>query len=340
MSGKTTPSQLLAKLEPSEDVKQAILYGCAALGAWQLLRVGGDVTYGVWKHILRPRRNLAKRYGSGDPNVEPWAVVTGGADGIGRAYAEQLAAAGFSLCVIDKDSGRLGDLRSSIKNVKVETITFDFGDLGTVEGFDRLARQVKGALAGKDVAILVNNVAEFQHQAIVDASWSYVLRASNVNAHAYAAMTQLVLPGLLERQERRGLRSAILNVGTCAAEPQNPRYQFGIYGATKAYTHILSSSLQEMYGSKLDVMTVIPRQTETKMNPAGYMFTIQPSTHAKAVFDQLGYDATTYGAMTHCLEYNLRFKYTVFGLFDKYVQWCNLARNQNLVKLYDSSMKN
>lgn len=39
--------------------------------------------------------------------------------------------------------------------------------------------------------------------------------------------------------------------------------------------------------------------------------------------------------MTHDLEYNMRFKYTVFGLFDKYVQWCNSSRNANLVKLMD-----
>ena len=29
-------------------------------------------------------------------------------------------------------------------------------------------------------------------------------------------------------------------------------------------------------------MTVIPRQTKTKMNPADYMFTVSPETHAKA----------------------------------------------------------
>ena len=66
----------------------------------------------------------------------------------------------------------------------------------------------------------------------------------------------------------------ILSVGTCAAEPQNPRYKFALYGATKSYNHILSSGLEECYGDKIDVMTVIPRQTKTKMNPADYLFTV------------------------------------------------------------------
>ena len=63
-------------------------------------------------------------------------------------------------------------------------------------------------------------------------------------------------------------------MGTCAAEPQNPRYKFALYGATKSYNHILSSGLEECYGDKIDVMTVIPRQTKTKMNPADYLFTV------------------------------------------------------------------
>lgn len=73
-------------------------------------------------------------------------------------------------------------------------------------------------LAGKDVAILINNVAEFQHLTLVDAPYDYILRASNVNAHSYAAMARYFVPGLLERCSDKN-RSAIINVGTCAAEP-------------------------------------------------------------------------------------------------------------------------
>ena len=68
-----------------------------------------------------------------------------------------------------------------------------------------------------------------------------------------------------------------------------PRYKFALYGATKSYNHILSSGIEECYGDKIDVMTVIPRQTKTKMNPADYMFTVSPETHAKAVIDQEHY---------------------------------------------------
>ena len=65
-----------------------------------------------------------------------------------------------------------------------------------------------------------------------------------------------------------------------------PRYKFALYSATKSYNNILSSGIEEWYGDKIDVMTVIARQTETNMNPVGYMFTVSPETHAKAVIDQ------------------------------------------------------
>ena len=66
----------------------------------------------------------------------------------------------------------------------------------------------------------------------------------------------------------------------------NHRYKFALYTATKSYNHILSSGIEEWYGDKVDVMTVIPRQIETNMNPVGYMFTVSPKTHAKSVIDQ------------------------------------------------------
>ena len=128
-------------------------------------------------------------------------------------------------------------------------------------------------------------------------------------------------------------------MGTNAAEPQNPRYKFALYGATKSYNHILSSGLDEYYGDKIDVMTVIPRQTKTKMNPANYMFTVTPEAHAKAIMDQLGWEKKTYGPMIHDLEYNMRFVYS-FGIFDKFVQWCNKSRSDAMIKLYEEERKN
>jgi len=322
------PKQLLECFP--EDGKKALLYGCAALGAYQLLRTSSDVVSGTWKHFLRPRRNLRARYSKAE-NAEVWALVTGGASGLGFAYATELAAEGFRIVLIDKDEIALRDAGSRLN---AHTILFDFAEVGTERGYEKLVNLLDEALQDKEVAILVNNVAEFQSQSLEEASWKYILRATHVNGHSYAAMLKYFVPKMLKRQEISGKRSAIMNIGTCAAEPQNPRFQFSIYGASKAYDHIMSYSMYEMYGDKLDIMTVIPRQCATKMNTANYKYTVQPETHAKAAVDQLGYETVTYGPLTHCLEYNLRFKYQIFGLFDSYVQWCNKNRSLKLIEDY------
>lgn len=129
---------------------------------------------------------------------------------------------------------------------------------------------LRSGLQGRDLAIVINNVAEFQHDEFAKVSFDTLFRATNVNCHAQGVVCNAFLNQLMARPSR----SAIISVGTNAAEPQNPRYKFALYGATKSYNHILSSGLEECYGDKIDIMTVIPRQTKTKMNPADYMFTV------------------------------------------------------------------
>jgi len=328
--------KILEQVQLSENTKKVLLYGCAALGAYKLVQATSDVLHGTWKHLLRPRRNLKARYSL--PEKESWVVVTGGASGLGLAYATELAQEGFRILIVDKNAKALKAACTSLENMGCKeclTIHYDFAEVSTIEGHDDLIAALDETLQGKDVAILINNVAEFQSQALVDASWEYVLRATHVNGHSYAAMLRYFVPKMLQREKISGKKAAIMTIGTCAAEPQNPRFQFSIYGASKAYGHIMSSSMSEMYADKLDVMTVIPRQCSTDMNTADFMFTVSPKTHAKAVIDQLGHESVTYGPLTHCLEYNLRFKYQFLGLFDSYVQWCNRSRNLKLINDYE-----
>ena len=51
--------------------------------------------------MLRPRKNLIKRYGS------EWAVVTGSSEGIGEAYAYELAKRGFNIVLVGKTLEKL-----------------------------------------------------------------------------------------------------------------------------------------------------------------------------------------------------------------------------------------
>ena len=260
----------------------------------------------------------------------------GAASGIGKGYALELAKDGFNIFFIDKHEDDSIATKKELQHLGVQCdfIIYDFGVLGCSNEANKLKASLDAALKGKDVAILINNVAEFQHEEFANVSTDTIFRATNVNCHAQAILTRYFVKKLMARPAK----SALVSVGTNAAEPQNPRYKFALYGATKSYNHILSSGLEECYGDKIDIMTVIPRQTKTKMNPADYMFTATPEQHAKAVVDQFGWESKTYGPLMHDLEYNLRFVYS-FGLFDNFVQYCNKNRSEKMIKIYENNKK-
>ena len=68
-----------------------------------------------------------------------------------------------------------------------------------------------------------------------------------------------------------------------------------------------SFSFKKVWGDKIDIMTVIPRQTKTYTCCVNYCFTSTPEVHARAVIDQLGYEKMTYGPLIHDLEFQLRY---------------------------------
>jgi len=316
-------------------IPQPVECALLAVGAFKAAEHVWSFIGGTWQHLLRPRRQLKSRYGR--PGMEPWVLITGGASGIGKGYALELAAEGFSIYIVDKNKGDCISAQREIKQLGVacDFMVYDFGVLGNAQEAEKFSADLKSGLQGKDLAVVINNVAEFQHEEFAKVSYDTLFRATNVNCHAQGVVCNTFLTQLMARPTR----SAIISVGTNAAEPQNPRYKFALYGATKSYNHILSSGLEECYGDKIDIMTVIPRQTKTKMNPADYMFTATTQEHAKAVVDKIGWDSRTYGTLTHHLEYNMRFVYVPFGIFDKFVQWCNKSRSEKMIKMYESANK-
>src|SRR5689334_5078204 len=68
--------------------------------------------------------NIGDRYGKGS-----WAVVTGGSDGIGRAFCEELAQQGLNIVLIARNKDKLEKVAQEIKQkAKIETkiIVADF----------------------------------------------------------------------------------------------------------------------------------------------------------------------------------------------------------------------
>ena len=91
--------------------------------------------------------------------------------------------------------------------VKCDYLIYDFGGLGNVSEAENLLSSIDSALSGKDVAILINNVAEFQHEEFANASLGTIFRATNVNCHAQAILSNHFLKKLISRPVKSALVS-------------------------------------------------------------------------------------------------------------------------------------
>ena len=82
----------------------------------------------------------------------PWAVITGASDGIGYAFAQQLAAIGLNLVLVARRGDRLNELAAVLRQQhKIETFVLP-ADLSTPDGLAEV-RQVRAAKL--DVGLLV-----------------------------------------------------------------------------------------------------------------------------------------------------------------------------------------
>ncbi|KAJ6981323.1 very-long-chain 3-oxoacyl-CoA reductase-like protein [Populus alba x Populus x berolinensis] len=196
----------------------------SSLGFVSFLKASTLLLNWVYATFLRPEKDL-KGYGS-------WALITGATDGIGKAFARQLAQKGLNLILVSRNPNKLRTVSSEIlaehPGTKIKTVVFDFsGKVST-----RLVQGViEKAVEGLDVGLLINNVgitypaARFFHE-VDEKVWMDVVR---VNLEGTSRVTRAVLPGMIQRK-----RGAIVNIGSGASSVMPSHPLFTIYAATKA----------------------------------------------------------------------------------------------------------
>jgi NADP-dependent 3-hydroxy acid dehydrogenase YdfG len=132
------------------------------------------------------------------PYAEQTALITGGATGIGRAFAEGLLAAGIGHLVIAARRKEILDQAAAEMNAKygrrVHPFAFDIRSRSQTEVLAEFASAVNGS-----VDILINNsglaVAETVTE-ITDDGWDEVMET---NLRGAMWLTQLLLPKMIEQ---------------------------------------------------------------------------------------------------------------------------------------------
>ena len=94
-----------------------LLWGLARLAHW------------LWLYVWLPQRlsgkQLAQRYGAGS-----LALITGAGDGLGRAFARELARSGFHLILASRTRSKLEQLQAELQasGVQVRIVAVDLSD--------------------------------------------------------------------------------------------------------------------------------------------------------------------------------------------------------------------
>ena len=195
---------------------------------------------------------------SSDPDsVRLVALITGATAGIGRVFAQRLAASSHDLILVARDAVRLEKLADELSlqyGVNVEVLSADLArDDGMRRVADRIAQEPR-------LTVLVNNAGFGTKGRLVNRPVAE--QATMLELHVMAPMvhTRAALPGMVERG-----RGWIINVSSVASYT----YSMGNvnYCATKAYERVFTEGLAlELAGTGVRVQALCPGYTYTEFH--------------------------------------------------------------------------
>jgi NAD(P)-dependent dehydrogenase (short-subunit alcohol dehydrogenase family) len=184
------------------------------------------------------------------------AIITGGAQGIGRAVGERMLSSGGKVSIWDRDVDLLKKTVADLDQpARVQGLEADIGDLAAVE----LAVAATLKRFGK-IDILINNAA------IVGPNlptWEYPPEAFrdvvNIGLLGTFHCCRAIVPGMIEANYGR-----IVNLSSIAGKEGNPKAP--AYSATKAAVIALTKSLgKELAAYNIGVNCVTPAVAKTTL---------------------------------------------------------------------------
>jgi len=190
---------------------------------------------------------LHARYGG-------YALVTGAARGIGRAFAAYLAADGFDLLLVDLEVDETKALAKELHakhGIDARPIICDLTD-------PDLATKAQDWAESYEVGLLVNNAGIGQLDPFFDIPLDAHVATLDLNCRATLILTHVVGKAMASRG-----RGGIIIVSSASGLSGSP--YFCHYAATKGYGLNLAVGLwSELRESGVDALALCPGMTDTK----------------------------------------------------------------------------
>ncbi len=198
------------------------------------------------------------------PTSRRLAVVTGPTAGIGRAFADRLAAAGHDLLLVSRDAGRLAEVAAELARRHGVAAEARATDLASDADVEALAAELA---ARPRVDVLVNNAGFGTKGTLADTDPAAQARMVRVHCEAPLRLAQAVLPGMVARRA-----GAVVNVASVAAFVTSAGNV--TYSATKAFVQMLSEGMAaEVAGAGVRVQALCPGFTRTEFHDRAGMGT-------------------------------------------------------------------
>jgi short-subunit dehydrogenase len=173
-----------------------------------------------------------------------WALITGAASGMGRVYAQRLAAMGYNLVLVDINETGLKETEDIVINLAAGlpfqcrdsfNVLRIVQDLSKEDASDRIFEQTEAA--GCEVEVLVNNAGVMYCQGIAETSE----RMLKIIMMVHMNTPMLLCRKYVVPMKERGC-GYILNISSLAECMNWPG--IGMYGATKRFVKDYSRELR------------------------------------------------------------------------------------------------
>ncbi len=161
------------------------------------------------------------------------ALITGATSGIGRAYAEWFARAGYNLVITGRRKSVIAGVARDLTRVHGVSVKVIIAELATEAG----TRAVLDAIRKEgSLTVLVNNAGYGIDGLFADLPIRDHLNLIHVHVTAALRFVHAALPRMIE-----GKRGTIINVSSLGAFAPAPIN--GIYGGSKSFLNVFTESL-------------------------------------------------------------------------------------------------
>jgi len=174
-----------------------------------------------------------------------YALISGGAGGIGKECAKHMAQRGINIYLIDFNKELLtetvAEISKNFPKIDIKSKVMDMTKLRNEDEFNKFRDEMNSLKIG----ILFNNagIAEYKLFRYTENTHKEITSICDINAVVPALMNNIILPQMVKRKNG-------LILGMSSASAVEPCSALPLYGSTKSFMMQLSKSLQNAYPEK------------------------------------------------------------------------------------------